>query len=273
MSTRKQGKVWLVGAGPGDPELLTLKAVRAIGSADVILIDDLVNQAVLQHACTDVRIVPVGKRGGCVSTPQAFIERLMVSEARMGKVVVRLKGGDPFMFGRGGEEIAALRAAGIEFEVINGITAGLAAPTLIGVPLTHRDLCHGVAFVTGHAKDDEVLQWSSVLQVGLTLVIYMGVANLGKIATELQRGGTSNAMPIAIIQNATLPTQRVLISTLDRVAEDSRAQAFASPSIVIIGAVVKLTDHAEIGRLTSVAATRGVSSGECLKQPYSRALA
>ena len=249
MTARNTGKVWLVGAGPGDPELLTLKAVRAIASADVILIDDLVNPAVLQHARSDVRVVPVGKRGGCVSTPQAFIERLLISEASVGKIVVRLKGGDPFMFGRGGEEIAALRAACIDHEVVNGITAGLAAPTSIGIPLTHRDCCHGVAFLTGHTKDGESLQWASLLQAGLTLVIYMGIANLAQIATDLQRGGASQKMPVAVIQDATLPTQRVLISTLDIVADAATAQQFASPSIVIFGDVVNLADQNEIQQL------------------------
>ncbi len=258
MSTVNDGKVWLVGAGPGDPELLTLKAVRAIASADVILIDDLVNQEVLQYARSGARIVPVGKRGGCASTPQAFIERLMMSEASAGKIVVRLKGGDPFMFGRGGEEIAFLRAAAIKYEVVNGISAGLAAPTSIGIPLTHRDLCHGVAFVTGHSKDDEALQWSNVLRAGLTLVIYMGIANLAKIAADLRRGGAKNTMPVAIIQNATLPTQRVLISTLAQVADAASAEQFASPSIVIVGDVVKLADQKEIQQLASQAAQRSV---------------
>jgi uroporphyrin-III C-methyltransferase len=251
-----QGKVWLVGAGPGDPELLTLKAVRAIALADVILIDDLVNSDVLQHARSDARIVPVGKRGGCASTPQAFIERLLVSEASAGKNVVRLKGGDPFMFGRGGEEIAALQAASIDYEVVNGITAGLAAPTSIGIPLTHRDCCHGVAFLTGHTKDGEALHWACLLQAGLTLVIYMGVANLAKIATDLQRGGASQKMPVAVIQDATLSTQRVLISTLDNVADAATAQQFASPSIVIIGDVVNLADQNEIRQLASQATER-----------------
>ena len=155
MKTLHCGKVFLVGAGPGDPELLTLKAVRAIAQADVLLVDDLVNPLVLEHARRDARIVQVGKRGGCQSTPQQFIERLMVSESLAGNVVVRLKGGDPFMFGRGGEEIAALEAAGIEYEVLNGITAGLAGPTSVGIPLTHRDFCHGVAFITGHTKSEK----------------------------------------------------------------------------------------------------------------------
>src|SRR6478609_8673345 len=145
------GKVTLVGAGPGDPELLTLKALKAIQAATVLLVDDLVNPEVLAHASPDARVIHVGKRGGCKSTPQAFIERLMLMAAREGETVVRLKGGDPFIFGRGGEEVEHLRAAGIHVEVVNGITAGLAAVTSLGVPLTHREHAQGVVFATGHA--------------------------------------------------------------------------------------------------------------------------
>lgn len=240
------GKVFLVGAGPGDPELLTLKAVRAIAQANVLLVDDLVNAAVLQHARHDARIVHVGKRGGCQSTPQQFIEKLMVSEAVAGNVVVRLKGGDPFMFGRGGEEIAALQAANIEFEVINGITAGLAAPTSIGIPLTHREFCHGVAFVTGHSNVGTPLSWQPLLACGLTLVIYMGISNFSEIVAELNADGTYAKMPVAIIQDATLPSQRALISTLATVAADLKMYGFASPSIIVVGKVVTLNHAVEI---------------------------
>ena len=157
--------VHLVGAGPGDPELLTLKAIRAIRQATVLLVDDLVGRGALRYARRSTRVVDVGKRGGCASTPQAFIERLMASEAMRGERVVRLKGGDPFVFGRGGEEVAHLRALGVEVEVVNGITAGLAAATSIGVPLTHRDHAHGVLFVTGHARSDgrgAAIDWPSI---------------------------------------------------------------------------------------------------------------
>src|SRR5437868_4311587 len=146
------GKVTLVGAGPGDPDLLTLKALKAIRAATVLLVDDLVSPDVVAHASPKARIVYVGKRGGCKSTPQAFIEKLMLMAAREGENVVRLKGGDPFIFGRGGEEAEHLRDAGIEVEIVNGITSGLAAVTSLGVPLTHRDHAHGVVFVTGHAQ-------------------------------------------------------------------------------------------------------------------------
>jgi uroporphyrin-III C-methyltransferase len=240
VSVTCKGRVFLVGAGPGDPELLTLKAARAIANAEVILVDDLVNPAVLAHAREDARIVHVGKRGGCKSTPQAFIERLMVAEAIAGNSVVRLKGGDPFIFGRGGEEIAALTAAGIEYEVLNGITAGIAAPTSIGIPLTHRDLCHGVAFITGHTKADGTMHWQPLLAAGLTLVIYMGISNLSDIVAELGACGTRTTMPIAVIQDATLPSQRVLICTLETVAAEVATHEIESPSIIIIGEVVTL---------------------------------
>ena len=169
------GKVYLVGAGPGDPELLTLAAVRALRAADVVLVDDLVNRAVLEHTRPGTRVIPVGKRGGARSTPQAFIERLMLQEARAGNQVVRLKGGDPFLFGRGGEESAHLRAAGIEVEVIPGITSGLAAPLVAGISVTHREASPGVIFVTGHEKEGapERIDWGVLARSGLTLVIYM----------------------------------------------------------------------------------------------------
>jgi uroporphyrin-III C-methyltransferase len=243
MSVTCKGRVFLVGAGPGDPELLTLKAARAIANADVILVDDLVNPAVLEHARCDARIVHVGKRGGCKSTPQAFIERLMIAEAITGNRVVRLKGGDPFIFGRGGEEVAALTTAGIEYEVLNGITAGIAAPTSIGIPLTHRDLCHGVAFITGHTKTDGTMQWQPLLAAGLTLVVYMGLSKLPDIVAELDACGTRGTMPIAVIQDATLPGQRALICTLETVVADVATNGFASPSVIVIGEVVTL-NHA-----------------------------
>jgi uroporphyrin-III C-methyltransferase len=244
------GKVFLVGAGPGDPELLTLKAVRAIAQANVLLVDDLVNPAVLEHARRDARIVHVGKRGGCQSTPQQFIERLMVSEALAGNVVVRLKGGDPFMFGRGGEETAALQSANIDFEVLNGITAGLAAPTSIGIPLTHREFCHGVAFVTGHSNSDTSLSWQPLLASGLTLVIYMGISNVSEIVSDLNASGTYTSMPVAVIQDATLPSQRALISTLATVVADVAIHGFSSPSIIVVGKVVTLNHAIDIANNT-----------------------
>ena len=245
------GKVWLVGAGPGDPELLTLKAVRAIGAADVLLVDDLVNPAILAHAASGARRIQVGKRGGCRSTAQAFIERLMVSEARAGRQVVRLKGGDPFVFGRGGEERAFLMAAGVDVEVINGISSGLAAPSSIGVPLTHRDWSSGAIFVTGHERGDahgtaRAPDWATLAQTGLTLVIYMGVARCRQIQAALLAGGKDASTPVAVIQSATGSAQAHLLTTLGQLPDDLARSRLGSPSIIVVGDVVRcafVADH------------------------------
>lgn len=241
--TRRPGQVTLVGAGPGDPDLLTLKAVKAIQAATVILVDDLVNDAVLAHARPGARIVHVGKRGGCKSTPQAFIEKLMLLAAREGDSVVRLKGGDPFIFGRGGEEIEALQAAGIEVQVVNGITAGLAALTSLNVPLTHRDHAHGVVFVTGHAKpNDAGTDWAQLAataaQAKLTLVIYMGVSGAQHIQDALLQGMPGDT-PVAIIQNASLPSQRYAVSTLAQLRASIEAHQLQSPSVIVVGNVLQ----------------------------------
>jgi len=236
--------VHLVGAGPGDPELLTVKAVRAIRQATVLLVDDLVGEGVLRYARRSARIVHVGKRGGCASTPQAFIERLMVAEVRRGERVVRLKGGDPFVFGRGGEEAASLRAAGVEVEVVNGITAGLAAATSIGVPLTHRDHAHGVVFVTGHARRDAAgaaIDWPTLAAAaaeGLTLVIYMGIATVEALQSGLC-GALPPRTPVAVVQNASLPTQRQAFGTLGTLVETIANAGLGSPSIIVVGDVAR----------------------------------
>lgn len=236
------GTVSLVGAGPGDPELLTLKAVKAISAATVLLVDDLVSDAVLAHASPRARIVHVGKRGGCKSTPQAFIEKLMVMAASEGEVVVRLKGGDPFIFGRGGEEVEALRAAGIEVQVVNGITAGLAGLTSLGVPLTHREHAHGVVFVTGHAKPgDSGTDWPTLAATArdakLTLVIYMGVSGSQQIQTELLTGLPAHT-PVAVIQHATLPQQRHAVTSLGQLRATIEREGLGSPAVIVVGDVV-----------------------------------
>ena len=239
----QQGSVTLVGAGPGDPDLLTIKAVKAIARADVVLIDDLVNPAILAHAAPGVRVVEVGKRGGCASTPQAFIERLMLAEARAGLHVVRLKGGDPYLFGRGGEERAYLHSHGVAVEVIPGISSGLAAPSAIGVPLTHRSWSQGAIFVTGHGKDSaSEPNWAALAQSGLTLVIYMGVARVAAIQAGLLAGGMAPGTPVAVVQSASLPAQRQLLSTLHALPHDLLASGLGSPSIIIVGDVVRCAD-------------------------------
>ena len=243
MTARPLFPLMLVGAGPGDPELLTLKAVRAIAQATVLLVDDLVHDAVLSHARPGARIVHVGKRGGCRSTPQAFIHKLMVQEARAGERVVRLKGGDPFIFGRGGEEVAHLQAEGLQVEVINGITAGLAAVTSLGVPLTHRDHAHGVVFITGHAQHaDSAPDWAQLAhtahQARLTLVIYMGVSSLATLQAQL-RQGLPGTTPVAVVQSATLPTQRELVCTLDEVTQQLAEHGLQSPAVIVVGDVLQ----------------------------------
>lgn len=236
----KAAKVFLVGAGPGDPDLLTIKAVKAIASADVVLLDDLVNREVLQHARPDVRVIEVGKRGGCQSTPQEFIERMMVAEARAGHCVVRLKGGDPFVFGRGGEECTTLRAAGIEVDVVNGISSGLAAPSSIGVPLTHRLYSQGVVFITGHGKTaSHNPDWATLAKLDLTLVIYMGIARCAEIQVALLAGGKCADTPVAVVQSATGTGQAQLITTLSQLPVALAASGLGSPSIIIIGDVVR----------------------------------
>ena len=237
-----RGRVWLVGAGPGDPELLTLKAVRAIRGATVLLVDDLVGDGVLQYARKSARIVHVGKRGGCRSTPQAFIEQLMLREALAGERVVRLKGGDPFVFGRGGEEAEALRAQGVAVEVVNGITAGLAAATAIGAPLTHREHAHGVMFVTGHAKDGAAgLDWAvlgAAAAQGLTLVIYMGVAQAATLQAGL-RAALPGSTPLAVVQSASRPEQRQALTTLDGLLDTLARERLGSPAVLVVGEVLR----------------------------------
>ncbi|MBB4819629.1 uroporphyrin-III C-methyltransferase [Pseudomonas alcaligenes] len=230
------GKVWLVGAGPGDPELLTLKAVRVLNGAEVVMIDDLVNPAVLEH-CLGARVIRVGKRGGCRSTPQAFIHRLMLRYARQGKRVVRLKGGDPCIFGRGGEEAQWLAERGVESELVNGITAGLAGATQCGIPLTLRGISRGVTLVTAHTQDDSEPEWQALARSGTTLVVYMGVARLAAVREGLLAGGMAADMPVAMIENASLPYQRECRSTLAQMQADASDFQLKSPAILVIGEV------------------------------------
>ena len=229
-------KVWLVGAGPGDPELLTLKAVKALNQAEIVMIDDLVNPAVLEH-CPTARIMPVGKRGGCRSTPQAFIHRLMLRYARHGKCVVRLKGGDPCIFGRGGEEAQWLRERGVEVELVNGITAGLAGATQCDIPLTLRGVARGVTLVTAHTQDGSQLNWQALAQGGTTLVVYMGVAKLSEIREQLLLGGMMADTPVAMIENASLPEQRECRSSLANMQQAAHDFRLKSPAILVIGDV------------------------------------
>ena len=235
----KRGKVWLIGAGPGDVELLTLKAVRALGEADAVLIDELVNREVLRFVKADAHIIGVGKRGGGRSTPQVFIERKMLQLACKGLTVARVKGGDPYVFGRGGEEVEMLCRAGITVEVVSGITAGIAVPAALGIPVTHREFCRGVTFVTGNARAGAELDWRALANSGTTLVIYMGIANLAGIVNGLRDAGMSASTPVAVIQNGTLPAQCSVVSRLDEVAGAVVRAGLATPALVVVGEVVR----------------------------------
>jgi uroporphyrin-III C-methyltransferase len=246
----QQPLVTLVGAGPGDPDLLTLKAIKAIAAATVLLVDDLVSDAIVAYAPPSARIIYVGKRGGCKSTPQAFIEKLMLQEALAGENVVRLKGGDPFIFGRGGEEVEHLQQQGVNVTVINGITAGLAGVTSLGVPLTHRAHAHGVLFITGHAKQGatDAVDWAALshtaTQAKLTLVIYMGMSGAAQLQVSLLHGLSSNT-PVAVIQHVSLPTQRHVVCTLSELHNTVVREHMASPSVIVVGDVLQGLLHLE----------------------------
>jgi uroporphyrin-III C-methyltransferase len=241
---QRQPHVTLVGAGPGDPDLLTLKAAKAIAAATVLLVDDLVSESVVANASSTARIIYVGKRGGCKSTPQSFIEKLMLQEALAGEKVVRLKGGDPFIFGRGGEEVEHLKQKGINVTVINGITAGLAGVTSLGVPLTHRSHAHGVLFITGHTKQNasDEIDWAGIsrtaAQAKLTLVIYMGMSGTEQLQDSLLKGLPAET-PTAVIQHASLITQRHVVCTLGDLHHTVVREQMSSPSVIIVGDVLQ----------------------------------
>jgi uroporphyrin-III C-methyltransferase len=227
------GKVYLIGAGPGDPQLMTLKAARALWLADVVLVDALVNRGCLAHTRPGARIMEVGKRCGRASTSQVFIEKTMLAAARAGHIVARLKGGDPFVFGRGGEELQALLSSGVEVEVVPGVTAGIAVPAMLGIPVTHRGLARGVTFVTGHGTD---IDWGALARSGTTLVIYMGLKHLSKIRASLIAAGMQPSTPACVMENGTLPSQRQVVGTLGNLS----GEGFQGPAIIVIGEVVKL---------------------------------
>lgn len=240
---RIPGRVTLVGAGPGDSDLLTVRAVKALRRATVALVDDLVDPGVLRYLRKSARVVPVGKRGGCASTPQAFIHRLMVAEARQGEQVVRLKGGDPFVFGRGGEEVDALREAGIEVEVVSGLTAGIAGPASVGIPVTDRRHAPGVALVTGHAREGgNGPDWAALARSGLTLVVYMGVARADAVVQALRDGGLAADTPAAVVSAAHTPRQRARRCTLATLCAIVETEALASPALLVIGDVTRCAD-------------------------------
>ena len=239
-----RGRVSIIGAGPGDPGLITLKAVQCLAEADVVIYDHLVSPEILAHAGQAAEKIYAGKQGGDHTLTQGQINGLLVERAAAGKVVARLKGGDPFIFGRGGEEAEVLRAAGIPFEVVPGVSSAVAVPAYAGIPLTHRGLTSSVAFVTGHedpTKEQSDLDWSALAGIG-TLVFLMGVKNLPAIAANLLRCGKPAATPAALIRRGTMPDQQTLTAPLDRIVERAAAAGFKAPAILVVGAVAALRD-------------------------------
>jgi uroporphyrin-III C-methyltransferase len=240
MSESTKGFVYLVGAGPGDPDLLTVKATKVIAKADVILIDDLVGEGALQYARADARVQWVGKRGGCASTPQAFIEKLLVREAQAGHTVVRLKGGDPTIFGRLGEELNALKKANIAFEIVSGISSGLAAAASGAISLTHRDHSHGVVFVTGHAKPNgDEANIAQLVQSGFTVVVYMGIARAQEITSQLLQANCAGNLACAIVQSAATINERIVRCSLSNLCNTIDEQKITSPALLFIGRVTE----------------------------------
>jgi uroporphyrin-III C-methyltransferase / precorrin-2 dehydrogenase / sirohydrochlorin ferrochelatase len=258
-----QGRVLLVGAGPGDPELLTLKAVRALKAADVILYDRLVGTGVLDHARREAELIPVGKAKGGHSVAQETIQRLMVEHARAGKTVVRLKGGDPLVFGRAGEEIAALREAGIEVEIIPGITAGLAAAASLQIPLTHRDISHSVTFLSGHEAGGDEPSFAHLDLVALgrganTLLVYMGVSTASVIAGRLLEAGWTPDCPVIAVENASRDDERRVATTLADLAAHPERVQLKSPAVLIFGAVAGLPAAGVVDEVLSLPEVRRV---------------
>ncbi|WP_320673183.1 uroporphyrinogen-III C-methyltransferase [Patulibacter defluvii] len=269
--TPTPGTVYLVGAGPGDPGLMTARALELIATADVVLYDKLIPATALDGARPDAELVDVGKRGGGDQVPQETTEALLVRHALAGRSVARVKGGDPFVFGRGGEEAQRLRAKGIPFEVVPGVTAGIAGPAYAGIPVTHREHAPGVAFVTGHedpSKPESTIDWPALAAFPGTLVFYMGVRRLPEIARSLVAGGRGADEPVAIVQSGTVPGQRVVRGTLSDIADVAREAGITAPAVTIVGGVAGLRDELRwfedrplFGRTVAVTRARAQASG------------
>ena len=244
-ATESKGFVWLLGAGPGAADLITVRGWRLLQTAQAVVYDELANDELLKNCPVGCELHAVGKRAGKHSATQGEINTLLVSLAGAGKRVVRLKGGDPLVFGRAGEEIEALRAAGLPFEIVPGVTAATASAAVAGLPLTHRDFSSAVVFVTGHqcAANTSALDWGALAKLRATLCFYMGVRRLPEIAHNLLAHGMPAEMPLALICEATLPTQRIVITTLGA-AEKISAAEIGQPALVVIGEVVRLADFA-----------------------------
>jgi uroporphyrin-III C-methyltransferase len=255
------GRVYLVGAGPGDPELLTVKALRLLREAECIVHDRLVSGEIMALANPSAIRISVGKEPKRHPVPQEEINRILVRQAMAGRMTVRLKGGDPFIFGRGSEEALALRAAGLSCEVVPGITAAQGCAASAGVPLTHRGLATSVRLITGHCRQDEPLDfdWSGLADPDTTLVVYMGAANIAEIAGRLMAEGLSPRTPLMAINNGTLPDERRLVSDLAHVAADAAAAQFSGPVLFIIGAVVSLQTTGHVCPIVAQAVSLGLA--------------
>ncbi|WP_076068358.1 uroporphyrinogen-III C-methyltransferase [Sphingomonas montana] len=237
-----RGRVILVGAGPGDPDLLTLRAVEALRSADVVVHDGLIDPRVLDYAPPSAQRISVAKQRSRHTVPQDGINALIVAHVRAGSVVVRLKGGDPFVFGRGGEEVEAVRAAGLRVDVVPGVSAALGCAAEAMLPLTHRDWSSAVSFVAGQCKGLSDQNWAGLAGAGRTLVIYMGIANATAIADKLMADGVSPGMPVAVLERGTLPGSRALRTLLADLGDMTVRERIASPAIIVVGQVVLLSD-------------------------------
>jgi len=244
---RMPGRVYLVGAGPGDPDLLTLKAARLLANAEVLVFDRLVSGDILRLANPSALRIPVGKEPKHHPVPQGRINDILIRQARAGRTVVRLKGGDPFIFGRGSEESLALKAAGIRCEIVPGITAAQGCAASTGVPLTHRGIAKSVRFITGHRRADEPLDfdWDDLADPETTLVVYMGAANISEITSRLIESGLSATTPVMAVNNATLPSERRLIARLESTAAATADARFEGPVLFVIGDVVSLYESDE----------------------------
>lgn len=238
------GKVWLVGAGPGDPDLLTIKAARLIGAADALVFDHLVGEGVMALARADARRIYAGKESSRHTLPQDRINTLLVDLAREGLAVVRLKGGDPFIFGRGGEELETLQASGIPFEVVPGVTAAAGCAAYAGFPLTHRDHAQAVTFVTGHLKDGTVnLDWPALARQRQTVVFYMGIGAAGEICRQMVAHGLPAATPAAVVRNGTLADQRTMLADLGTLPARIAEAGIQPPALIVVGSVTGLHKH------------------------------
>ncbi len=236
----RRGEVWLVGACPGDPQHLTMLAYHALQMADVVVYDALVDKRILALINPEAETYFVGKRGGKPSAHQSDINDKIIALAKAKRRVARLKGGDPFVFGRGGEEAVALTLAGVPFVVVPGLTSGLAAPALAGIPATMRETNHALILVTGHCADEDQIRWEKLAQTGQPLILYMALARLAEISSALQRGGLSVDTPVAIISSAATKEGRVLETRLGAAAADAAANAVKPPAIIVIGAIAAL---------------------------------